>query len=129
MKKLFFLIVIVGFSACDHTNQVSFKKAQLDKPFIHTAYFWFKDSVREDELEAFYASTEKLREIDVVLALYTGKPANTTRPIVERSYDYAVVVHLKDLAAHDTYQNHPIHKQLLSDFSGLWERIMITDIE
>ncbi|MFT6827054.1 MAG: hypothetical protein ACJAZV_000334 [Roseivirga sp.] len=75
------------------------------------------------------ASAEKLRDIDVVLALYTGKPANTTRATVERSYDYAVVAHFKDLAAHDAYQSHPIHQQLLSDFSGLWEKIMVTDIE
>lgn len=129
MKKLFFLVALVGFTACGSTNQKSAKKAQLDKPFIHTAYFWFKDSVSQERIEAFYASAEKLREIDVVLALYTGKPANTTRSIVERSYDYAVVVHLKDLDAHDTYQSHPIHQQLLSDFSGLWEKIMVTDIE
>ena len=129
MKKLLFLISVVGFTACGSTNQESVKKAELDKPFIHTAYFWFKDSVSQERLDAFYASTEKLSEIDVVMELYTGKPANTTRPIVERSYDYAFVVHLKDLAAHDAYQKDPIHLKMLADFSGLWEKVMITDIE
>ena len=129
MKKLLFLIAIIGFTACDNANQESAQIAELDNPFIHTAYFWFKDNVSQERLDAFSASTEKLREIDVVMALYTGKPANTTRPIVERSYDYAVVVHLKDLAAHDAYQKHPIHLKMLADFSDLWEKVMITDIE
>jgi gamma-glutamyltranspeptidase len=129
MKKLLLLISIISFTACDNTSQESAKKAELDKPFIHTAYFWFKDSVSQERLDAFSASTEKLREIDVVMALYTGKPANTTRPIVERSYDYAVIIHLKDLAAHDVYQKDPIHLKMLADFSGLWEKVMITDIE
>jgi hypothetical protein len=129
MKKLLFLVILVGFTACGNTHQESVNNAELDQPFIHTAYFWFKDSVSQERIEAFYASAEKLREIDVVLALYTGKLANTTRAIVERSYDYAVIVHLKDLDAHNAYQSHPIHQQLLSDFSGLWEKIMVTDIE
>jgi gamma-glutamyltranspeptidase len=129
MKKLLLLIAIVGFTACGSADQESANKAEPDKPFIHTAYFWFKDSVRQDESDAFYASTEKLREIGVVLALYTGKPANTTRATVERSYDYAVVIHLKDLAAHDVYQKDPIHLKILADFSDLWEKVMITDIE
>lgn len=129
MKKLLFLVALVGFTACGNTHQESVKNAELDQPFIHTAYFWFKDSVSQERIEAFYASAEKLREIDVVLALYAGKPANTTRAIVERSYDYAVVVHLKDLDAHDQYQNDPIHLKTLADFSDLWEKVMITDIE
>lgn len=129
MKKLLCLIVIAGFTACGNTHQESVKNAELDQPFIHTAYFWFKDSVSQERIEAFYASAEKLKDIDVVLALYTGKPANTTRTIVERSYDFAVVVHLKNLYDHDQYQNDPIHLQVLADFSDIWEKVMITDIE
>lgn len=128
MQKLKFLLIITTLSACQPESD-SLRQKALDAPFIHTAYFWFKEGASEEQLKSFYARSKELNEIPEVEALFMGKPANTTRPIVERSYDYAVVVHLKDLAAHDAYQQHPIHLKLLSDFSGLWEKVMITDIE
>lgn len=101
----------------------------LENPFIHTVYIWFKEGITDEQKAQMYADTEGLREIEVVRALYTGKPADTDRPIVERSYDYAIVVHFEDLAAHDSYQQHPTHLALLENHSALWERVMITDIQ
>ena len=103
--------------------------APLENPFIHSVYFWFRDDVTEAQLETFYADTEKLRGIEVVKAMYTGKASSTDRPIVERSYDFAVIVHFENLAGHDAYQQDPIHLALLEKHASLWEKIMITDVE
>lgn len=130
MKKLSGLLLLILTLACQSGSPVEQTEgAALENPFIHSVYFWFKEGVTEEQKEQFYADTEKLRQIEVVEALYTGKPANTTRPIVERSYDYAVIVHFKDLAAHDIYQQHPVHLALLENGSPLWEKVMITDVE
>jgi hypothetical protein len=129
MKRLLLLFVITSLVACQKTPQESSQNQLSKKPFIHTAYFWINKDASAQELTAFYKSTEKLKEIEAVQALYSGVPANTTRATVEKTYDFAVVVHFKDLAAHDAYQKHPIHQQLLADYAYLWERVMVTDIE
>lgn len=137
MKRFFALFLVCCLIAsCERETKVSYAtqvalkgEAALKDPFIHSVYFWFKEGTTPEQLETFYADTEKLSEIEVVKALYTGKPASTDRPIVERSYDFAVIVHFEDLAGHDVYQKHPIHLELLEKHASLWERIMITDVE
>lgn len=130
MKKLSSLLLLVLMVACGSGAPVEqTEQAVLENPFIHSVYFWFKEGVTDEQKEQFYAESEKLRQIEVVKALYTGKPANTTRSTVERSYDFAVVVHFENLAAHDIYQQHPIHLSLLENGSAYWEKVMITDIE
>ena len=125
MKRLIIILFVAILYACDSKPSLD----QGEHHLVHTAYFWFEESVTEAQKEAFKASSEELKSIPEVIALYTGKPADTDRPIVERSYDYAVVVLLKDLAAHDAYQQHPIHQKLLADYSPLWQKVMVTDIE
>ena len=130
------MIVCSFFVAChgngekvSYSTQVNIGADVLENPFIHSVYFWFKEDVTEAQLATFYADTEKLRDIEVVKAMYTGKASSTDRPIVERSYDFAVIVHFEDLAGHDAYQKDPIHLELLEKHASLWERVMITDVE
>lgn len=104
MRKLSGLLALILFTSCQPNSSVEENAVPvLENPFVHSVYIWFKDDVTEEQKEQLYAKTEKLRDIEVVKALYTGRPANTTRPIVERSYDFALIVHFKDLAAHDVY--------------------------
>ena len=128
---LFCLFLLVVTSACDSVKTkvevVSGKEVQ--SPFIHSVYIWFKDGVTQDQKDAMAEASLKLAEINGVLAVYDGVPAATDRPIVERSYDYALIVHMKDLAAHDAYQVDPIHLNLLKTYSDFWEKVMVTDIE
>ncbi len=131
----FGLLLFIIFSSCEsghhesNDNDGLDESTAIDNPFVHTAYFWFNEGVSEDQLSAFYTDTEKLRDIKTVKALYYGKPANTDRPVVEKSYDFAVVVHFENLAGHDTYQQDPIHLALLENHSGLWEKVMVTDVD
>ncbi len=136
MKPLaFFLTLLVLVTACGPEEKTATGDRQevelsvLENPFVHSVYFWFKDDVSQEELATFYQDTEKLRDIKAVRAMYTGVPAATDRPIVERSYDFAVIVHFENLAGHDAYQSDAIHLSLLEKHSRLWEKIMITDVE
>lgn len=135
MKRLLlFIALIFVLAACHGSGDVKVSTTEheapaLENPFIHTVYVWFKEDVTQEQRDQMYADTEALRSIDVVKALYTGKPASTDRPIVERSYDYAIVVHFENLAGHDAYQQHPVHLALLENHASLWEKVMITDVE
>lgn len=135
MKRILLLLSLASaLGACQSSGEVKVDATEpqeqaLENPFIHSVYIWFKADVTQEQRAKMYADTEKLREIEGVRALYTGVPAATDRPIVERSYDYAIIVHFEDLAGHDSYQKHPSHLKLLEDHASLWERVMITDVE
>ena len=137
MKHLIFLLsLLLVFTACEAdktntetTNTTEPVATQLEDPFIHSVYFWFKEGVTEAQKEAFYADTEKFREIEVIKAMFTGHPAETYRDVVERSYDYSLILHFEDMAGHDVYQKAPLHLEMIEKHSALWERVMVLDME
>lgn len=136
-NSLMFLVVLVTIiSSCNVKKEIKVTKAdkieksmKADNVMVHTAYFWFKEAATPEQIEAFEEETEGLRDIEEVEALYYGVPAATDRSSVEKSYDFAIVVHFKDLAAHDVYQAHEIHQKLLKAHGPTWERVMVTDID
>lgn len=135
MKRLVpFFFLLLALAACQASGDAKVETVEnatstLENPFVHSVYIWFKEGVTEEQRKQMYADTEELRKLEIVKALYTGKPAATDRPIVERSYDFAIIVHFENLAGHDIYQQHPTHLTLLKNYSPLWERVMITDVE
>lgn len=128
MKKLSLLFLLILIAGCQ-SNPQGQTKDELEHPFIHTAYFWLKDGLLEEELNAFIADCEKLKEVETVRAFYSGSPANTSREVIENTYDFAVVFHFENLADQEYYQQHPLHLEMIEKHQDKWERVMVTDIE
>lgn len=95
--------------------------------FVHTVYFWLKDELTAEEKQAFRQGLESMQDIKEATGVYIGTPAETDRPVIDRSYDFGLTVLLPDLAAHDAYQVHPLHKAFLENFASCWERVVIYD--
>jgi len=49
--------------------------------------------------------------------------------VIDDSYDFCLTVILKDLAAHDKYQEDEIHLGFIEACSHMWERVKIYDAE
>lgn len=97
---------------------------------VHSVYFWLKPESTPEHRTAFRRGLESLRGIQGVESLHVGRPAATAaRPVIERSYDFALIAALKDMAAHDAYQIDPLHKAFLQEFSSCWDRVLIFDAE
>ncbi|MEL6922907.1 MAG: Dabb family protein, partial [Bacteroidota bacterium] len=56
-----------------------------------------------------------------------GKPAGTPRDVVDNTYDYAWIVHFKNAADQDVYQDEPIHHLFVERYADLWERVQVYD--
>ncbi|MFO7303502.1 MAG: Dabb family protein [Acidobacteriota bacterium] len=96
---------------------------------VHAVYFWLKDDLSAADRDQFVKGLESLRTIEDAEACYIGVPAATDRPIIDRSYDYALVVVFRDMAAHDRYQVHPIHDRFRDECSQYWKKVLIYDSE
>jgi hypothetical protein len=96
--------------------------------FIHSVYFWMRRDLDEAQLAAFREGLNTLPKIETVHQGYVGIPAATDRPIIDRTYDYALVLVFKNQRQHDLYQEHPVHDSFRQKFSSYWLRVQIYDM-
>ena len=97
--------------------------------FIHTVLFHLKDSLSKDQIKAFEAGLDSLRNIEANTACYIGTVVAETkdRSIVRSDYNYNLTLFFEDLEAHNAYQVDPLHKAFVAEFSPFWERLEIID--
>lgn len=97
---------------------------------IHTVYFWLKRDLTDEQRKTFLEEgVNSLKNIDSTTAVYTGVPAATDRPVIDRSYDVGLTVVLEDMAAHDAYQEDQIHLDFIERFKDYWIKVQIYDAE
>jgi hypothetical protein len=95
--------------------------------FIHHVFFWLKNpDSREDEL-ALVAGLKKLSSVETIRSFHIGKPANTNRDVIERTYSVSWMLVFDNLEDEESYQPHPVHKQFIQDCSHLWKKVVVYD--
>lgn len=97
--------------------------------FVHTVYFWLDRSLSHERVAAFEAGLRSLLGIATVRHGFVGRPAATARPVVDRTYDYALTVVFDDLPGHDVYQAHPLHRAFVDTQAPCWIKVLIYDAE
>jgi hypothetical protein len=97
--------------------------------FVHCVYFWLKPDVTEAERQQFIRGVQSLTTAGTVRHGWVGKPADTFRPVIERTYSHAAVLVFDDKAGHDAYQVDPIHSAFLDGLKHLWTQVKIYDFE
>lgn len=96
---------------------------------VHHVLFWLKADSAEIQKTAFLKGLQSLEEIEVVKNLHIGVPAPISRAVVDDSYTFSLLVMFDDLAAHDVYQVHPVHKAFLEEFKIHFEKVVIYDVQ
>ena len=97
--------------------------------FMHSVYFWLKPDLSDADREAFVAGAKTLLEIPSVKFGFLGTPADTDRPVIDRSYSYSLIVGFEDSLGHDEYQVHPLHDEFREDCEKYWAKVLIYDAE
>jgi len=96
----------------------------------HCVYFWLKPELTAAQRAEFRAGVETLKGINAVAKVLVGVPAETTRrPVIDHSYDVALIVECKDVAAEAAYQVDPLHLAFVAKFKTYWTRVQIYDSE
>lgn len=95
--------------------------------FVHSVYFWLREDLSTAEREKFLAGVRSLATIESLRHVFIGTPADTDRPVIDRSYDVALTTVFDDDAGHEAYQVHPVHEQFKADCSPLWRKVLIYD--
>lgn len=96
--------------------------------FVHTVYFWLKPDITGAERGEFTRRGKALTKIPSVKHGWFGAPADTDRPVIDRSYSFGLVVVFDNAADHDAYQANPVH-DAFRELAPLWTRVKIYDFE
>ena len=96
----------------------------------HIVVFWLKEDLSDAQRSAFRAGLESLKSIESTRGVYIGAPAKTgDRPVIDKSYSFALTVLCDSIKDLDAYQVHPLHQAFLKQFGPLWARVLIYDYE
>jgi len=95
----------------------------------HHVLFWLKADTTEDQKAAFRKGLESLEKIETVIQFHVGTPAPIERAVVDITYSFSLVLFFEDLAGHDVYQVHELHKAFLEEFRVLFEKVVIYDAQ
>lgn len=95
--------------------------------FVHAVYFWLKPELTQAQAAQFVELSSAMSKIPTVRHLWLGKPAATNRPVIDRSYSYALVCVFDDAAGEEAYQKHPIHDTFREKCGTFWSRVQIYD--
>jgi hypothetical protein len=95
--------------------------------FIHHVYFWLKDPNSEADCSKLLEGLNKLSKVKTIQKFYIGKPANTNRSVIDRSYAFSWLAFFDSAADQDSYQVDPIHLKFVEDYSHLWSKVIVYD--
>ena len=95
----------------------------------HHVFFWLKPEITKQQKEDFRKGLESLKGVETAQQIHVGVPAPISRAVVDTSYSFSLLVFFNDLAGHDVYQSHPVHKAFLENFKTWWDKVIIYDAE
>ncbi|WP_295767565.1 Dabb family protein [uncultured Mucilaginibacter sp.] len=95
----------------------------------HHVIFWLKADTTDEQKTAFRASLETLAGVETVKTLHIGTPAPIERAVVDTTYTFSLILLFEDMAGHDVYQVHPLHKAFLEGFRVYFDRVVIYDAQ
>jgi len=97
---------------------------------VHHVFFWLKNPKSVEDRDKLIEGVRTLAKIETVRSLHVGIPAKTpARPVVDASYAVTELIYFDDLEGQAVYQDHPIHKQFVTDCQPLWKKVVVYDSE
>jgi len=94
----------------------------------HVVIVWLREPGNTTHRERIIAASQVLREIPGVTGLRAGFMLPSVRPIVDSSFDVALIISLHDTAAMADYLSNPIHVKLVEEtLKPLVEKIRVYD--
>ena len=95
--------------------------------FVHSVYFWLREDLGPEEKQTFLDGARALTRIETVRHRFLGVPAPTNRPVIDRSYSYALTLVFDDEEGQEAYQVHPVHDDFRERCGTYWTRVQIYD--
>jgi hypothetical protein len=123
-----FIITSVAAGAAASLNAMPFKRK--DKQIAHHVFFWLKNSGSVEDRDKLVEGVKSLSKIPVIKEIRVGIVADTQkRDVVDASWAVSELMFFDTLTDQAGYQSHPIHQEFIKNYSGLWSKVVVYDIQ
>ncbi|MCC6411016.1 MAG: Dabb family protein [Saprospiraceae bacterium] len=95
--------------------------------FVHHVFFWMAPDATPAEKQQLENGIRSLRAIETLRMFNVGTPAETDRPVIDRSYTFSLLTVFDDAAGEKEYQVHPVHLKFVDEHKHLWTKVLIYD--
>ncbi len=95
--------------------------------FIHHVYFWLNNAENPDDLNKLVSGLKKLSAVKTIKEFHIGKPAATSREVIDGSYSVSWFTLFDNKADQDSYQSDPIHLKFIEECASLWKKVIVYD--
>ena len=100
------------------------------KQLVHHVFFWLKNPDSIEDRDKLVEGIKTLAKVETVRKLHVGIMAATKkRDVVDTSWDVSELMFFDDLTGQQTDQNHPIHQEFIKNYSHLWSKVVVYDVE
>ena len=103
------------------------ERKELKNIFVHHVYFWLNNPDSKDDLNKLKEGLTKLSKVKTIKQFHMGKPADTNRDVIERTYAISWLCMFDSRADQESYQKDPIHLKFVEDYSALWKKVVVYD--
>lgn len=100
---------------------------EMKNVFVHHVYFWLKNTGNAEDLAKLIAGLKKLSAVKTIRQFHMGKPATTSREVIDGSYSISWLTLFDNKADQDSYQTDPIHLKFVEECSSLWQKVIVYD--
>lgn len=105
----------------------SSKTMAAEYKFIHMVYFWLKNPDSKEDKAKLVEGLKKLSKVKTIKSFHIGKPAGTSREVIDGSFSVSWFNEFASAADQDSYQTDPIHLKFVEECSPLWSKVVVYD--
>lgn len=125
--QLAMLLVCLTLTGCRNGTATRSENAMQPDRVTHVVMFWLKDPGNEPDRRDLIAACHALKDIPGVTDLRIGAVLPSTRPVVDSTYDVALVVSFRDEQSLHAYGPHPIHQKLVQTMGPKLAKFLVYD--
>ncbi len=101
--------------------------SEMKNVFVHHVFFWLKNADSAEDLAKLIAGLKALSTVKTIAQFHIGKPASTSREVIDGSYAVSWFTLFANKADQDSYQTDPIHLKFIEECSSVWSKVIVYD--
>ena len=99
----------------------------MQAAFIHHVFFWLKEPANLQHINQLKEGLQKLSAVTTIRSFRIGKPAATSRTVIDSTYDISWLISFDTAADQDSYQVDPVHLNFVKECAHLWTKVVVYD--
>lgn len=112
MRSTYIVGVLIALQAL--ASLLVAEEGSADRPLAHAIYFDLKNDTEQSRQEFIRNCQRKLAGLPGVVYLSAGElAADLDRPVNDRNFDVFLLIIFRNRDAHDKFQTHPNHLELI----------------